>query len=173
MRSKNPLWRRGSSLFLLATLTSASCTGYHVCSPSEVAEGGPVFETSRAHVVNPELEEEMRILRESRLYELTPEPAPVNIRLSPLEVKPYGCGGGLFLTVLTLGLGPGAVNEDFTFAFEECETGMRHVVTGRLTHRYGIQELFSAKGRAGPIGEAVGKALRSGRAEAPTTHPSQ
>jgi hypothetical protein len=162
------LVRIGSTFVLLAAVAASGCVSYRVSDQAiEAVEGSPIVGSPRARIANPELEDEAVIVRSSKLYQVVDQPDQpydVTLKLSPLRLEEYGCGGGMFLCALTLGIGPGAVHETFTFEFEECETGTRRSVRGLLTEIRGLTGnlAFGFTGREGALGEAVGKVFREG-----------
>ena len=95
----------------------------------------------RAFVANPELFEELEILRASGIFELVSQDETSRvIRLHPREHE-FVCGNPFLLTIFTFGLMPALVPANSTFLFTVEENGII------LEHRF----FLAAENRISPL----------------------
>lgn len=117
---------------LLAALTFAiTSLGFALSGPaSNLCSAGPLrrlsgqFPGGKVFVRNPELQEELEILRASEVFEFVPaSQATQVVELQPRKWAPV-CGNPLLLHWLTCGLTPAAVRVQLTFSFSLEENGV-------------------------------------------------
>ena len=115
---------------------------------------------TKAYVLNPELEDEYDILKRSQLYELSNDSLnSVKIRLKPLQEN-LMCGNPLLGTVITFGLIPSAVEDNYLYSFTELnnESTVEREINVRVRMRLSIYEIFYR----GNMNQQIADGLREG-----------
>jgi len=110
-------------LAMVLLLTGCRTSSLHLESTNQRQrfhdDAGPVF------VVNPQMQNEYAILKASKIYQLTNQPAGVR-RLTLHPVHRFGrCGNPIMLTYLTFGILPGVLPAARVFEYELETDGVR------------------------------------------------
>ena len=105
----------GNLAFALIVLTVTGCENIYVGPKCSASGPSPLRET--VYVSNPELEHEYRILRASKIYQLTSDPNCTNcVTLHPLSA--WACGNPMLATGCTLWTVPVRFPGRYAFCYD-------------------------------------------------------
>ena len=129
-------------LVLSLLFTGCSSNVYLVKSD----EAPLIPQKEKVYVLNPELQYEYKILKQSNIFKLSDNKAGAKvIKLNKIVEKPYFCGTPIMGTVITLGLVPTSFPDSYIFSFEiigtDSEESVEYILPVERT--YSLYETFN------------------------------